>query len=209
MGPFHSQFQTLSKLCRELGTSGTLLEYPKAPEHTWQEVHPWAQEALLKVGESHPNKNQVWIGDSSGGGLALSIAAQKKPATLNKLLLISPWLDLSLSQPEIEALESQDPFLSKPGTLAMARQFAAGHDLKDPLLSPYFLNPTSFPFQIQIVSGERDILHPAIVHFFETQKSANPNLELVVGKNLLHTWPLMPIPEARLIKRQWVQNFLK
>ena len=51
------------------------------------------------------------LGDSAGGNLALLLAqARTGDRSIVGLTLIAPWLDLSISNPQIDAVEPHDPF---------------------------------------------------------------------------------------------------
>ena len=57
-------------------------------------------------------------GDSAGGGLALGLAETLADAGLpqpERIVLLSPWLDLTLSHPDLPAVEAHDPWLSSVG----------------------------------------------------------------------------------------------
>jgi acetyl esterase/lipase len=53
-----------------------------------------------------------------------------------RLVLISPWLDLTLSNPDLPAVEARDPWLSIAGTREAGTAWADGDDPTDPQLSP-------------------------------------------------------------------------
>ena len=74
------------------------------------------------------------MGDSSGGGLALSfneylaINNLKQP---NDLILLSPWLDITLSSEKIETYEKKDPMLSCEPLREIGMLWANDIDPKD------------------------------------------------------------------------------
>ena len=88
--------------------------YPKAPNNTYQSSIKIMDE-LYNLIMNKTNKDIVFMGDSSGGGLTLayieflSINKLKQPC---KTILISPWLDVSLSHKDIKKYERKDPMLS-------------------------------------------------------------------------------------------------
>ena len=79
------------------------------------------------------------VGDSAGGGLALSATqtwlTADRPA-VRGLTLIAPWLDASLSNPAIDDVEATDPWLSRPGLIVCATSWAGAVRLDDPRVSP-------------------------------------------------------------------------
>ena len=92
-----------------------------------------------KVGRS--GEVQI-MGDEAGGGLAYALAVSLDNhsglATPRRVLLLSPWLDISLQNPAIKRLEHTDPTNRLEGLREAGRQFALGTDPEDPLLSPLF-----------------------------------------------------------------------
>lgn len=92
-----------------------------------------------KIGRS--GEIQV-MGDEAGGGLAYTLAVSLDnrsglPAP-RRVLLLSPWLDISLHNPAIKRLEHSDPTNRLDGLREAGRQFALGTDPEDPLLYPLF-----------------------------------------------------------------------
>lgn len=82
------------------------------------------------------------MGDEAGGGLAHSLAVTLDtrsglPAP-RRVLLLSPWLDISLQNPGIKRLEYTDPTNRLDGLREAGRLFAKGTDAGDPILSPLY-----------------------------------------------------------------------
>ena len=77
--------------------------YPLAPNHTWEDSFT----LLTEIYSSRLNNSEIPViimGDSSGGGLACAFSeylAEIKMNQPDKLILISPWLDITLSNPSI------------------------------------------------------------------------------------------------------------
>ncbi|HET9859834.1 MAG TPA: alpha/beta fold hydrolase [Nocardioidaceae bacterium] len=86
------------------------------------------------------------LGDSAGGNLALLLAqAHTGDRSIVGLTLIAPWLDLSISNPQIDAVEPHDPWLSRAGLRPIAVQWAGEHGLQDPAVSPLLGDLTKLP----------------------------------------------------------------
>ncbi len=102
----------------------------------------------------------ILIGDSAGGGLALSAACHLRDSGTplpDAMVLLSPWLDLSLSGPDLQAGIIDDPIL----TLNNLRNFAAlyldGRDIRDPDASPLWNRFENLP-PLLAHSAELDLL---------------------------------------------------
>lgn len=119
------------------------IDYRLAPEHRYPaqlEDALAAVDALGARGVTLPRL--VLAGDSAGGNLALvtQLALRDRGAQAAGALLLSPWLDLSASQPSCQSAESFD-WGSHGLLLHMARAVAGPLALEDPRLSPLFVDP--------------------------------------------------------------------
>ncbi|MEV0897135.1 alpha/beta hydrolase [Actinoplanes sp. NPDC049802] len=136
-------------------------------------------------------------GDSAGGGLAL-LAAQAvsgQAGGVAGLTAIAPWLDLAISNPEVDAVEPHDPWLRRPGLRAMAVAWAGDLPLQDPRLSPLFGDLSCLP-PLQILVGTRDITLPDC-RLLRDRLPASVPLTYHEEPGALHVYPLLPVPEAR------------
>ena len=96
----------------------------------------------------------ILSGDSAGGGLAASLAADP-PAPLAGLVLLSPWLDLTVSSASYAANAATDPLFSAESAREAAALYLQGVAADDPLASPLLGPVTGFPpTLINVGSGE-------------------------------------------------------
>ena len=88
------------------------------------------------------------MGDSAGGGLALGLAEALRDEgdTLpEELILISPWVDLTMSNPDMKDYVKHDPMLGIDGLRRMGEVWANGLELTDPKVSPIFGDLSGLP----------------------------------------------------------------
>ena len=81
------------------------------------------------------------MGDSAGGGLALALALIVKERGLKKpdnLVLYSPWLDVSMTNPEIPDYDSKDVILNLESMDEAADLYVSDLSKKDPRVSPIY-----------------------------------------------------------------------
>ena len=145
-------------------------------------------------------------GDSSGGGLAL-LAAQAvggQAGGVAGLTVVAPWLDLSVSNPEVDAVEPHDPWLARPGLRPLAEAWAAGLPLRDPRLSPLFGDLDRLP-PLQVLVGTRDITLPDCRALRDRLPAGAP-LTYHEEAGAIHVYPLLPVPEARAGRRMIVEH---
>lgn len=108
-------------LVGRLADAGVRVEVPLyglAPQHTYREAYPLVRSVIEERAVEDRSNGIVLVGDSAGGGLALGIAQELGNGPLprpRRVVLIAPWLDLTLSHPELDRLERVDPWLKRPG----------------------------------------------------------------------------------------------
>lgn len=196
-----------ARLAVALGCVVHLPRYPLAPEHGWQESRAGLLDLLRP--DAH-GLAPVVMGDSAGGGLALSLvqelagpAASAPPAISPAVssavppavVLIAPWVDLLLDQPTAELASCRDPWLDADSLRQLGRLWAAGDDPARPELSPAQGDLGSLPPTL-VVTGTRDVLHPQALALVDAVRRAGGEIDLLVGPGLIHVYPLLPIPEA-------------
>jgi acetyl esterase/lipase len=86
-------------------------------------------------------------GDSAGGALAAGLTALcvAEGATPLGLVLLSPWLDLTVSDPCYEANAATDPMFSRTSAQQATALYLQGIDPLQPLASPLFAALEGFP----------------------------------------------------------------
>lgn len=197
-GPLSFHFKYLETLHKKTKVPIVLPIYPKAPNYTYLDAYNVlenAYEDILKL-----NYDEIiFMGDSAGGGLAVGmyqkLKADKKYLP-NKLILFSPWIDLTMENPLIDSLESLDPMVSKVGLRAMAEYWADGTDLNNYLLSPTNGNLKDLP-ETTIFVGTHEIFLPDIRAFKDKLTKNNTRLNYYEYYGLNHVFVLYPIPEAK------------
>jgi acetyl esterase/lipase len=188
-----------TRLARALDARLVLPDYPLAPEHTWADSH----DALVDLAAhwSADSRELIISGDSAGGGLALAVAQSLRDRggrQASRLLLISPWVDLSMSTPETAELDAVDPWLFLGKLQAYARWWAGSEaDLTRTEVSPALGDLSRLPPAL-VFCGTRDLLLPGCRLLVRRAAEAGWDLTYVEREGLLHVYPVLPlIPEAR------------
>lgn len=145
------------------------------------------------------------MGDSAGGSIAASVSLmlrdQGRTAALT--VLISPALDLRMTNPEIDAVQPLDPWLVKRGQLELVEMWA-GEDVHDPVLNPFLGDLTGLG-RLVVFSGTRDILNPDTRHFVDAARAAGVEVTYFEEQGQIHVYPLLPTVEGRAARRQVVE----
>ncbi|MEP3227173.1 MAG: alpha/beta hydrolase [Parasphingorhabdus sp.] len=197
----------IKKLIKATGASATVPLYPLAPEHDWSKSYPIVMKAFERAAAKYGANNIIVMGDSAGGGYSLGLAQllrdQAKPLP-GKIILLSPWLDATASDPRQTELEKHDVLLSIQGART-AGQFWAGED-KDPAAfpaSPLFAPLDNLP-AIAVFSGNHDLLYADALNVADKAKEQGADVTLHIGDRMQHVWMLMPIREAKPAQEQIV-----
>lgn len=196
-------------LISRLADAGVRVEVPiygLAPQHSYREAYPFVT-AVYRDLLTDVDASAISIaGDSAGAGLALGLAQTLNEAGLpqpRRLVLVSPWLDLTLSNPELPALQPHDPWLNIVGTVEAGKVWADGDDPTDPRLSP--LNgPLAGLAPMDVYVGTRELCHPDVLLLAERASAAGARLDLSVCEGAVHVYPLVPAPEGRSAARRIV-----
>ncbi|GAB2636261.1 alpha/beta hydrolase fold domain-containing protein [Nocardia goodfellowii] len=185
-------------LISQLADAGVRVEVPiygLAPQHSFRQAYPLLDSVYRQLADEVDASTITLIGDSAGGGLALGFAQtlpQERLRQPGRIVLISPWMDLTLSNPAIT--EVDDPWLTTTGLTAAAQAWADGAELSDPRLSP-INGSTAALAPIDIFIGTRDLFYPDALRV--RALDLRETLRLTVCHGAVHVYPLVPAPEGR------------
>ncbi|TYO66569.1 alpha/beta hydrolase [Bradyrhizobium hipponense] len=195
--PAHWRF--IGRMTREARVVCVVPIYPLAPRATAKEVVPATAELLRMLLEDAGSAKVTVVGNSAGAGLALAACqwlrdrGQRQP---NRLVLISPAADASVSRPEQVTIAARDPIQDIPGILAAGRLYAGELDVGHPFVSP--LNGAFRSLAPMLIfSGTRDLLYPDSVDLAARARAAGVPVELHLLRDQPHNYALMPTPEGR------------
>lgn len=110
-------WEFIGKLVDTLQCTITVPIYPLAPKNQYKEVFDMIVPIYQQIISDVKFEDVVIMGDSTGGGLGLSLAQLLKEINLPQLgniILITPTLDVSFSNPEIHEVERLDPVSAVP-----------------------------------------------------------------------------------------------
>lgn len=195
----------IGKLIKATGASATVPLYPLAPEHDWSQSYPVVMEAYSRAVAKYGAENITVMGDSAGGGYSLGLAQMLRDQAgpmPGKVILLSPWLDVTASDPSQKELEKHDVLLSVQGAQT-AGQFWAGEG-NDPAafpVSPLFAAIDNLP-PIAIFAGSHDVLYADALRLKQKADDQAIDIALHVGEEMQHVWMLLPIREAKLAQTQ-------
>lgn len=180
-------------LVASTGVTVHVARYPLAPGAVHTDAWRFLEEVHARLRGEGPLHV---VGDSAGGTLSLLLAQRHADdGGIAGLTLVAPWLDLSLANPAIDAVERRDPWLTRAGMRPIATHWAAGTALVDPAVSPLYGDLRALPPTLVLV-GSRDICAPDCRRLVELAP-ASADLTLHVEPGSPHDYPLLPTPEGR------------
>jgi len=161
-------------------------EYRLAPEHPFPAGlidGVAAIEGALALGVGR----LILSGDSAGGGLAAGLAAicANRGIPLTGLILLSPWLDLTVTNACYAENAGSDPVFSGASAAEAADQYLQGHSAGDPMASPLFARVRGIPPTYQCV-GAGEVLAADARAFHDRLTEAGRPVRLSVIPDMEH-----------------------
>ena len=197
--PNPQQLTMAARTAKETGAEVVLVVYPKEPVYDCKTAY----EQCISYYRNYLAENDcgkiVFMGDSAGGGLALGLAEALRDQGIRgpeELILISPWADVTMSNPEAAAYLEHDPMLGIDGLRRMGEVWANGLDLTDPRVSPLYGDLSGLP-HVTLTVGTWEVLYPDIMLLKEKLDQAGTACDLIVGERMIHCYPIVPVPEAK------------
>jgi len=191
----------MSKLVDRLHCTVTAPNYPHAPEYHVHDVFEFLVPLYLELAAETGSANVTVMGDSSGGGISLALAHRLREDVLPRpgnIVLLSPWLDATLSNPEIEAFDKLDPFLGVEGLKYAGAVYAGNVDPKSYLVSPVYGSLKDLA-PVTMFIGTRDILFPDCRKLRDRAEAEGVKINYREYDGMVHDWMLVPLPESKQV----------
>ena len=119
------------------------------------------------------------------------------------LILIAPWLDVTMTDPAIDPDATRDPMLSIARLRRAGELYAGPLDLRDPRVSPIYGSVAGLG-PMTVFVGTRDLhLHDARRLRDEAQAHGIP-VDYHEADGLIHVWPILRVPEAAAARAHMV-----
>ncbi|MHB1454879.1 MAG: alpha/beta hydrolase [Saccharofermentanales bacterium] len=179
-------------------------DYPLAPEFTFKDTFAMVIPIYKKLVQKAGAENIILMGDSAGGGFALALAQKMKKegmAQPAQIILLSPWLDITLENKAVIIEDENDPILSIKGLQDIGKAYAGNADPHDFMLSP-INGPVEGLGKISLFIGTKEILEADARKFREIALSKGVDINYYEYQDMIHDWVLYELPESRQAKDQ-------
>ncbi|MFI8884074.1 alpha/beta hydrolase [Streptomyces sp. NPDC053813] len=202
-------------LSRLTGCEVVLPAYRLAPAHPFPAAVEDGLGAYAELlADGVPAERIAVLGESAGGGLALSVllAAQRAGLPMPAAAVgLSPWLDLTLESPAFERCAATDPVLDRPSLLHSATLYLAGADPRTPAASPLFAEAAALAAlpPVLLQASRAEVLSDDAERFGARMTAAGGECRVEMWDGTTHCWQLSVerLPEAVAAARS-VAEFL-
>jgi triacylglycerol lipase len=205
--PTINHWSAYAELARRTQATVLVPMYPLAstPRGRAKTVIPDMADLISAEITRHGAGNVSVYGDSAGGGMALSVAqllVKRGDATPGGMVLISPWLDVTLTNPAIALID--DPVLRTVSLRTAGEEWAGDLPLIDPLVSPIYGALEGLP-TTAVYCGNLDLLAPDVLRL-QARALATPAGEFtfILRNGAIHCWAMggfAKSPESAAVQR--------
>lgn len=196
-------WQFIEQIVKDTGSTVILPDYPLTPKYNYKDVFKMVVPLYKEIIDKVDSNQLVMMGDSAGAGLGLALEERVGEENLpmpEKTILISPWLDVRLTNPAIDEVQKNDKQLNKE-TLKLAGIAYAG----DEDINSYLVNPIEGDLSklknITILTGTYDILNPDVHLLKEKAEKIGIPIEVKEYEQTGHIWMIEKNNSQELIQQ--------
>jgi triacylglycerol lipase len=184
---------TYTDMARDTGATVVVPDYTLSPAGTAETEVPRMADFIAARGEVS------LLGDSAGGGLAL-LAVQEVVTrgvpTPARVVLLAPWLDVSVSDPRSASVD--DPLLDVDNMVADGRLWAGRLATDDPRVSPLYGSLDGLPPTVVYASSRDRLVIDALRLRERVVAEDVSTVSFRLRAGLLHDYAMYaPLPDAR------------
>lgn len=170
------------------------VDYPLSPEHPFPEAVDALFEVYLNLlNQGIQAKDIILSGDSCGANLAVALAIKIRQAQreqVSGLILLSPFLDLTLTSESLRFNQKHDALLSIEALeTGIAYYLPKEVDRGDPRVSPVFEDLTGLPPTL-IQVGSKEILMDDGKRFQQQAQAAGVDVEFKIYTGMWHNFQM-------------------
>lgn len=194
---FHWRF--LKTVIKKTGWNIIAPDYPLLPHHTSKDMYDVIKKTYeCLIHDEHPS-SIVFMGDSAGGGLALGFAqwlTMQGMRSPDEIILLSPWLDISMNDEKIKEIEPLDPILNVDALRQIGQMLALDNNPKNYLYSPLYGDLKGIK-TIRVITGTYDLLYADALRLSDHGKQQGTVI-VYPFSNMVHTFMFFGLSESKL-----------
>jgi acetyl esterase/lipase len=194
-GPSDLHWNSIGQIVKQTNIKAFLVDYPKAPEHQIIEINENIDTVYEHLISKYSPKNIILLGDSAGAMLLILLVQRliKKSIPLPKsMILISPVLDASMTNPAIENIDKFDIMLSRKGVISAKTMCSGNICLQSDEISPIYGSFKKF-IPTYLFTATHDIMYPDSELFIQKMRDENIPTHVHVGEGIPHIWAFLPV----------------
>ncbi|RZK86382.1 MAG: steryl acetyl hydrolase [Rhodococcus sp. (in: high G+C Gram-positive bacteria)] len=185
--------------------------YPLAPHRTAARTVADAADIVESAISTQGAGNVAVVGDSAGGGIALAAAQELKRRGApqpSRLILLSPWLDVTMSDPAQATIEKRDILLARGGLKEAGRLYAGDLEVTDWRVSPLFGDLTGLA-PMSVYTGTHDILVTDSRALTQRARDAGATVDYTEEIGMQHDYALFPLIRQAHTAREDIARILR
>lgn len=186
-------------------------DYPLAPNSTFEQTYEYLDELYEVLIARHGPKNIILMGESAGGGLALGFTMflrnENRPQP-NQLILMAPWLDVTMNNSEILKVDKKDKIFGIKGLQLAGKGYAGETDLSNYKISPINGDLTNLT-KISLFVGTHDLFVADSRKLRDNAHSLGITMKYYEYPKMFHVWILVnKLKEAEEARKQIISLIL-
>ena len=193
-----SHWNLIRNIMSQANVGAIVPDYALAPDNKAKNSIPTLMKMYKEALNYVDGKEIFVIGDSAGGGLSLILGQQCEKYALktpSQLILLSPFVDISLENPKVKIMDKRSAYLPLEGSLKLQDYWCGDLDNKNPLVSPLYGDMKLLP-PVSIFVGGLEIFLPDGLKLADKLKENNKPYRVYYYPMMWHAWqggyPNMP-----------------
>lgn len=185
-GAYSWQLSYVDEIVSRTGVKAVVPMYKLAPDYTYRDTFTTLLKIYLTLREE--GKEIILSGDSAGGGLAMAFIHylnQNNAALPEKMILHSPWADVTMENEAVESYRDIEAMLPKHYLVVCGKAWAGDKDTRDPIISPLYGSFDHMPKTLLFTATD-EIFYPDIMAMYEKMVAANADITLVTIEKGYH-----------------------
>ena len=179
------------RFAEALGIAVVSVDYRLAPEHPFPAALDDLRSTYAWLRGRLDASQIVVMGDSAGGGLALSLVMSlrdRASALPAGLVMMSPWVDLAMRGESYVDRADRDPIETAEVLEWSARAYAGGTSLTDPRISPRYGNFAGLP-PMMVLVGSEEMMYDDSIGIERRARALGVDVTLDIEPGMPHVYP--------------------